>query len=244
MRQRRCGRPQSPKDRPVETGPERRDCAWSCTVLARVGAPIAQIGRRQPRLPVMRMHEIRADSPARCRRPSSAPPRPERGEAPPVVGPVRAVAVAIGTARAVEEMRAHRARSDRARPAWPAQDRAVPPKRSAKACTSSSLLAAAPAPPGSRARSVSHSTPCPASAGGSAPATSASPPVLTSGKDLGGDGEDFHHRAQPVSWSIIVLGDQADALVGAAEALGVEIRVLADDQTFRNDDAPVDDDAG
>jgi hypothetical protein len=40
------------------------------------------------------------------------------------------------------------------------------------------------------------------------------------------------------------LGDQADAAVGAAEAAGVELGILADDEALGDDDAAVDDDAG
>jgi hypothetical protein len=61
--------------------------------------------------------------------------------------------------------------------------------------------------------------PCAATACGSAPATSARPPVLTSGT-----------ASEATERTCLV--DQADAAVGAAEAAGVEFGVFADDQAF------------
>ena len=74
---------------------------------------------------------------------------------------------------------------------------------------------------------------------GSAPATSASPPVLISGK-ISDATERTCIAVYSSSLSIIGLGDQADALLRAAEALGVELRILADDQAFRDLHAAVD----
>src|SRR5689334_21843783 len=89
------------------------------------------------------------------------------------------------------------------------------------------------------------STPCCTSAAGRAPTTSASPPVLTSG-----NASDATARILVIWRSPLLLcdeavdhglGDQADAAVGAAEALAVELGVLADDQAFGDLDAAVDD---
>jgi hypothetical protein len=74
---------------------------------------------------------------------------------------------------------------------------------------------------------------------GSAPATSARPPVFTNGKTS--DETERTFIVYKSSLSIIVLRDQADAALGTAETLGVENRILADHQPFRYDDAVVDD---
>src|SRR5690606_4890008 len=89
--------------------------------------------------------------------------------------------------------------------------------------------------------SVRMCIPCPASAIGNAPATSARPPVLMSGNTSDATERIF------MSWLELQLVDhrlsnEADAVLRAAEALGVEFRVLADDEALRNDDAAIDDD--
>ena len=80
------------------------------------------------------------------------------------------------------------------------------------------------------------------SANGKAPATSARPPVLTSGK-LGRNrrAPAFSARApaEPVDHG---LGDEADALRSSAEARGVGFGILADDEAFGDLHAAVDDD--
>ena len=78
-----------------------------------------------------------------------------------------------------------------------------------------------------------------ASAPGRAPATSARPPVLISGKIS----EAIERTAQRGHLAELVdhrLGDQGDAVFRAAEALGVELRVLADHEPVGDDDAGVD----
>src|SRR6185369_10510937 len=80
------------------------------------------------------------------------------------------------------------------------------------------------------------------SANGKAPVTSASPPVLTSGKISDATARTCMRRLQ-VELVDHGLRDQADALLGEAEALGVEYRILADDQPLRNVHAVIDDDA-
>ena len=81
--------------------------------------------------------------------------------------------------------------------------------------------------------------PCAFSAAGSAPTTSARPPVLTSGKTSEATARTVDHCG--IELVDHGLGDQADAALGAAEALGVELRILADHQALGDVDAAVDD---
>ena len=67
------------------------------------------------------------------------------------------------------------------------------------------------------------------------------PAGLDQGKDFRGDREDFQ-LAHYASLSIIGWVIRRDAALGAAEALGVELGVLADDQAVGNAHAAVDDD--
>ena len=83
------------------------------------------------------------------------------------------------------------------------------------------------------------STPCGSSAAGSAPTTSARPPVLTSGKTSEATERTFIVYARR---SIIVWVIRQMPLVGAPEALGVECRILADHETLRDEHAAIDDD--
>ena len=70
----------------------------------RRGLAVAHVGERQRRLPVMRMHHVRHVAGDRAGRDVRAG-EAQRGEAPPVVGPVGAGGVAVWSARPVEEMR-------------------------------------------------------------------------------------------------------------------------------------------
>src|SRR5690606_6523956 len=89
--------------------------------------------------------------------------------------------------------------------------------------------------------SVRMCMPCPASAIGSAPATSARPPVLISGNTSDATERMFMSglELQLVDHR---LGDEAYAVLRAAEALCIEFRVLADDEAFGDNDPAVDDD--
>jgi hypothetical protein len=83
--------------------------------------------------------------------------------------------------------------------------------------------------PGSPAAAAAHRPPAATSAWGSAPTTSASPPVLTQGRPRRG-------RTRAAYLTTLMRadlgqhfgGDQADAVGAAVEALGVQLRVLAD----------------
>ena len=88
--------------------------------------------------------------------------------------------------------------------------------------------------------SVRISTPSRASAAGKAPTTSASPPVLTSGKISEATERTFSSLIAS-SLSIIGWVIRHDAAFGAAEPLGVELRVLADHEALGNPHAAVDD---
>ena len=217
------GRPSAPS-RPAGNWPWKARLWTVITVAGRGAAGVVQIGRRQARLPVVRMHDvgpIAGDERRGRSRPRRAP-APRSGSA--LSGQSRAVRADDRDCPAGRRDAARRARAGRAPPPAPPASRAGPPNRSASCSDRDAALRALPAPPDSPAPACAPRRPAPASAPGSAPATSARPPVLTSGKISEATDEDVASALisrQPVDHR---LGDQADALLGAAEALARRAR--------------------
>ena len=161
--------------------PGRRGCGWSSRSPGRGAAAVAQIGRHQARLPVMGMHDVGHEA--------RHQPLPDVGgdaasaaKRQRIVRPVAAVRADDRDCPAGRRDAARRARTVRARRRAPASSRAGPPNRSAKRVNDLRRLRSPPAPPDSRAPACASRCPAAASAAGSAPATSARPPVLISGK--------------------------------------------------------------
>ena len=176
--QARGGRPSVPK---IEAG----KWPWNarlCTVITVPGAAAAvmQIGGQQRRLPVVRVHDFRPRRPATRRADIGADAR-QGGEAPGVVGPVVPVGSEVRIARPVRTDAARRARTDRGPAAVPAQQ----PRRAAEQIGDRRAPAprrrARRAPPDSRGPGCAPRRLRAPARRGSAPTTSASPPVLTSG---------------------------------------------------------------
>ena len=208
----------------VGTGPGRRGCARSARWPGRGPPAKREIGRRRGR-PASRGRARRSgrQSPSGPR-PISAATRQSSAEAAVIVRPVAAVRPEIGIARPRVEMRgverpAGRGRAPSGRAAAGRRRRTASPSARPR----SAPRRAAPAPPDSPAAACAPRRPSGASAPGSAPATSARPPVLTSGKSSEAT---ERTRSRPHAAELVDhrLGDQADALVGAAEALRVELR--------------------
>ncbi len=186
------------------TGPGRRGCARSSPCRAARPAVVVQIGRRQPGLPVMRVHDRRGcHAGSRPRRDAGADPR-QRGEAQRVVGPVAAVRADIGVARRARTDAARRAPAGRARAAVPRSSRAGPPNRSVeRRATAPRAAQRLRSQRDSRAPGCVTSTSSRRQRRGRAPTTSAKAAGLHQRKDFGGDRQDIDRGHQCPARSII-----------------------------------------
>ena len=155
---------------------------------------IVQIGGSERRLPVMRVDDLRQEAADRAE-PDVGADASERGEAARVVRPIEPVGAEVGIAGPGVEMR--RVEHEQVEPRGPAGEDAGRRRRTDR-CSRATVGSAGELGQDrrdSRGPACCIATPSRASAAGSAPATSASPPVLIERKDLRGDGEDLQRRS-------------------------------------------------
>ena len=239
-RERRGGRPSCAEDR-------RRKVALEGEVVdrhhgSRARPPRRSADRRARAPPASRGRGRLRPERRRSRRGRCPPPtRASAAKRCAVVGPVVAVGAEIGIAGAVEEMR--RVEHEQVEPGRLAGERRAPARRRdrrtrAPASASASLAITAGI---ARERACASRRLRAASARGQRAGHVGEPAGLDQRKDLRGDGQNLQRRSSCAELVDHRLGDQADAALGAAEALGVELGILADHQPFGNAHAAVDD---